>query len=124
MMNKRNLIFTVLSTLFLGFILGFFTSGRMTHARMARQHTFLKSPVAKKEQLAKRLKLTNKQMQQVSPILDTMLPKQIELFKTHRGQMDALRDSMFISITPFLDSTQVDQAAKMRRRRGSNRPPR
>jgi Spy/CpxP family protein refolding chaperone len=123
-MKKRSLIFTVLSTLLLGFVLGFFTSGRMTHARMARQHKFMKSPIAQKNHLAKKLDLTDKQMQQISPILETMLPKQIELFKTHRGQMDALRDSMFTSITPFLDAIQQEEVTKMKRRNGPGRPPR
>ncbi|MEJ6787478.1 MAG: hypothetical protein QNL19_08660, partial [Bacteroidota bacterium] len=101
-MNKRNLILTVLSTLLLGFVLGFFSSGRMTHARMARHFKFIKSPIAERNHLVKRLDLTAKQIKQTSPILDVMLPKQTELFKIHRGQMDALRDSMFTSITPFL----------------------
>ena len=51
-----------------------------------------------------------------------MLPKQTELFKIHRGQMDALRDSMFTSITPFLNATQIDEVNKMKRRRGPGRP--
>ncbi|MFT5055388.1 MAG: Spy/CpxP family protein refolding chaperone [Pseudoalteromonas distincta] len=123
-MKKRSLIFTVLSTLLLGFVLGFFSSGRMTHARMARQHKFMKSPIAQKNHLAKKLDLTDKQMQQISPILETMLPKQIELFKTHRGQMDALRDSMFTSITPFLDATQLAELNKMKRRTGPGGPQR
>jgi Spy/CpxP family protein refolding chaperone len=123
-MKKRSLIFTVLSTLLLGFVLGFFTSGRMTHARIARQHKFMKSPIAEKNHLANRLDLTDKQMQQVSPILDTMMPKQIELFKNHRGQMDALRDSMFTSITPFLDATQLAELNKMKRRPGPGGPQR
>ena len=121
-MNKRNLILTVLSTLLLGFVLGFFTSGRMTHARMSRQHKFMKSPITEKNHLAKRLHLTDKQIKQTSPILDVVLPKQTELFKIHRGQMDALRDSMFTSITPFLDATQIDEVNKMKRRRGPGRP--
>ena len=120
-MNKRNLILTVLSTLLLGFVLGFFTSGRMTHARTARQHKFMRSPIAEKNHLAKRLDLTDKQMQQISPILDVMLPKQTELFKIHRGQMDALRDSMFTSITPFLDAIQQEEVTKIKRRNGPGR---
>jgi Spy/CpxP family protein refolding chaperone len=123
-MNKRNLILTVLGTLLLGFVFGFFTSGRITHARMARQHKFMKSPIAEKKHLAKILNLTDKQVQQISPILDTMLPKRIELFKTHRGQMDALRDSMFTSIAPFLEPTQLNEVAKRKRHRGPGRPPR
>ena len=123
-MNKRNLILTVLSTLLLGFVLGFFSSGRMTHARMARQHKFMRSPIAEKNHLVKRLDLTAKQIKQISPILDVMLPKQTELFKIHRGQMDALRDSMFTSITPFLDAIQQEEVTKMKRSTGPGRPPR
>ena len=123
-MNKRNLILTVLSTLLLGFVLGFFSSGRMTHARMARQHKFMRSPIAEKNHLVKRLDLTAKQIKQTSPILVVMLPKQTELFKIHRGQMDALRDSMFTSITPFLNATQKDKVNKMKRYRGPQRPQR
>ena len=123
-MNKRNLILTVLSTLLLGFVLGFFSSGRMTHARMARHFKFIKSPIAEKNHLVKRLDLTAKQIKQTSPILDVMLPKQTELFKIHRGQMDALRDSMFTSITPFLKATQKDKVNKMKRYRGPQRPQR
>tara|TARA_B110000977_G_C10826073_1_gene396185 strand:+ start:185 stop:553 length:369 start_codon:yes stop_codon:yes gene_type:complete len=121
-MNKRNLILTVLSTLLLGFVLGFFTSGRMTHARMARQHKFMTSPIAEKNHLVKRLDLTDKQIKKISPILDVMLPKQTELFKIHKSQMDALRDSMFTSITPFLNAKQIDEVNKMKRRRGPGRP--
>ena len=87
----------------------------MTHARMARHFKFIKSPIAEKNHLVKRLDLTAKQIKQTSPILDVMLPKQTELFKIHRGQMDALRDSMFTSITPFLNATQKDKVNKMRR---------
>ena len=123
-MNKRNLILTVLSTLLLGFVLGFFSSGRMTHARMARHFKFIKSPIAEKNHLVKRLDLTAKQIKQTSPILDVMLPKQTELFKIHRGQMDALRDSMFTSITPFLDAIQQEEVTKMKRSTGPGRPPR
>jgi|TARA_B110000977_G_scaffold105761_1_gene137917 hypothetical protein len=123
-MNKRNLILTVLSTLLLGFVLGFFSSGRMTHARMARHFKFIKSPIAEKNHLVKRLDLTAKQIKQISPILDVMLPKQTELFKIHRGQMDALRDSMFTSITPFLDAIQQEEVTKMKRSTGPGRPPR
>ena len=120
-MNKRNLILTVLSTLLLGFVLGFFSSGRMTHARMARHFKFIKSPIAEKNHLVKRLDLTAKQIKQTSPILDVMLPKQTELFKIHRGQMDALRDSMFTSITPFLDAIQQEEVTKIKRRNGPGR---
>ena len=123
-MNKRNLILTVLSTLLLGFVLGFFSSGRMTQARMARHFKFIKSPIAEKNHLVKRLDLTAKQIKQISPILDVMLPKQTELFKIHRGQMDALRDSMFTSITPFLDAIQQEEVTKMKRSTGPGRPPR
>ena len=123
-MNKGNLILTVLSTLLLGFVLGFFTSGRMTQARMARHFKFIKSPIAEKNHLVKRLDLTAKQIKQTSPILDVMLPKQTELFKIHRGQMDALRDSMFTSITPFLDAIQQEEVTKMKRSTGPGRPPR
>ena len=123
-MNKGNLILTVLSTLLLGFVLGFFTSGRMTQARMALHFKFIKSPIAEKNHLVKRLDLTAKKIKQTSPILDVMLPKQTELFKIHRGQMDALRDSMFTSITPFLNATQKEKVNKMRQYRGPQRPQR
>ena len=91
---------------------------------MARHFKFIKSPIAEKNHLVKRLDLTAKQIKQISPILDVMLPKQTELFKIHRGQMDALRDSMFTSITPFLDAIQQEEVTKMKRSTGPGRPPR
>ncbi len=122
-MNKRNLILTVLGTLLLGFVLGFFISGRMTYASMAHKHKVMNSPIAEKERLANRLDFTATQTQLIYPILDTLLPQQIQLFKIHRGQMDALRDSMFTAIAPLLDASQLKEVNKMKKRRRPNGPP-
>lgn len=123
-MKKKNLILTVVSTLLLGLVIGFFTSGRMAHARMNRMHIEINSPNAVKQHLVKNLQLTEEQLTQISPILDTMLPAQIAMRQSHRKEMDALRDSMFAAISPVLSTAQLQEVAKMKERKGPPRPPR
>ncbi|PCJ63174.1 MAG: hypothetical protein COA58_16420 [Bacteroidetes bacterium] len=114
-MNKK-VILTIIGTLIIGLIIGFFLSGRLTQNRLMHRRAMMHQPGAEKQVLIKRLNLDDKQIEQISPILDSMIPSQIELRKAHRIEMHATRSVMFDKIRPLLNSKQTKQLDRMRSR--------
>ncbi|MGB0851578.1 MAG: hypothetical protein ACPGTP_10030 [Bacteroidia bacterium] len=123
-MNRTKKIITVSLAIIMGFILGFFVSGRLVKNRMKHVHNRMESPDAEHQFLARKLQLSNEQLKDITPILDSMLPIQVELRHRHRQQMKNERKAMFEEIKPYLSE---DQLAKMRelrnRKRGPGIPP-
>ena len=62
------------------------------------------------------LDLSEQQKEEIRPILKSRIPKQRELRKRHREQMDSLRNEMFKEITPLLDEEQKERLEHMRER--------
>lgn len=123
-MNRSKKIITLSLAIVLGFILGFFASGRLAKNRMKRVHHRMESPDAENEFLAKKLQLSNEQLKDITPILDSMLPLQIELRHLHRQQMNKERKAMFEEIKPFLNEDQLKNLRRLRKRKhGPGMPP-
>ena len=120
---KKKTIIALILTLLIGFVIGFFLSGRLAHNRMKHIRKVMESPKMEQEFLAKRLKLSEKQVEQITPILDSMLPKQMEIRKRHRAEMDSVRNQMFDKIQPFLNEKQVERVKKMKNKQHRKRPP-
>jgi uncharacterized protein YneF (UPF0154 family) len=115
-MNKRKTIITILSTLLIGLIIGFFLSGRLTHNRMKHRHAMMTKPGAEQKMLIKQLQLNAEQITQISPILDTMISSQIEMRKFHRNEMNKARKDMFKKMKPHLNTKQLQRLEEIQHR--------
>lgn len=112
---KTKTILVITSTLILGFILGFFTSGRLAHQRMKHFRDMMDKPMQEKMHLMKRLELTDEQVKQIEPILDSMIPIQQKLRAQHKLEMDASRKQMFEKMKPVLNKVQLMKIERMQR---------
>jgi len=97
----------------LGFVLGFFTAGRLAHHRIEHFRDMMNKPNQEKEHIVKRLELTNDQVTLIQPVLDSMLPQMHALRKNHTIQMDSLRKEMFDKIRPNLTPVQLKKVDRM-----------
>ncbi len=115
-MNRKTII-TIALTIVFGFVLGFFTSGRLAHKRMGKIKHALKNPQIEREIIAKRLDLSNDQKQVIEPVLDSMIPIQMELRTKHMKEMDFERAKMFNIIKPHLTEKQLQRVERMKKHR-------
>jgi len=115
-MNKTKVTITIVSTLLIGFILGFFLSGRLAHSRIKQRREMMTKPGVEQQFIMKQLELTEEQNSQISPILDSMINTQINLRQTHRSEMDQSRKAMFDKIKPLLNEHQRTQLKDMQRK--------
>ncbi len=106
----------------MGFVLGFFISGRMAKKRIKHIHEMTHNPKAEGRHWMKRLDLTEEQESEIKPILDSMLPVHKEVRQKHRAEMDSLRNEMFQKITPHLKDNQIQKLERIKEHRAS-RPP-
>jgi len=120
-MNNKKLVLTIFATLAGGFIIGFFTSGRLAHRRMDKLRNMMYEPKAEQRHFIKKLQLSDEQIAQISPIMDTMVPNQMKLRKKHRKEMDAERIAMFDEIKKYLNDEQNETLTRMKSRM-SQRP--
>ncbi len=122
-MNNKKLVLTLFATLACGFIIGFFTSGRLAHRRMDKLRNMMHESKAVQRHFIKKLQLSDEQIAQILPIMDTMVPNQMKLRKKHRKEMDAERIAMFDEIKKYLDYEQ-NKTLTLMKSRMNRRPPR
>ncbi len=122
-MNKKNTIIALISTLLIGFIFGFFLSGRLAKSRMDKVRNRMEQPNAEQQFLSRKLNLTTEQQKVIIPLLDSMLPIQNRLRKKHKKEMIGERNSMFQELKKNLTEDQKLALDKMQKRRKKNRPP-
>jgi uncharacterized protein YneF (UPF0154 family) len=120
-MSKKSIL-TLTLTLLLGFVVGFFISGRMAKKRIRHMYEMTNNPQAEGHHLSKRLKLTEDQLESIQPILDSMLPVHRTLRHAHRKEMDSARNIMFQSILPYLTEDQIEKVEKMKKHRHKGPP--
>ncbi|MBT8327291.1 MAG: hypothetical protein KJP21_06175 [Bacteroidia bacterium] len=120
---KKKTIITLILTLLLGSVIGFFISGRLAHNRMKHIGKVMDNPKLEQQFLEKRFKLSKEQMVKIEPILDSMLPIQNQIRKNHRLEMDSARNEMFNAISPYLTDSQRNRIAKMKNNKRRKRPP-
>lgn len=112
---KTRTILIIALTLIIGFIIGFFTSGRIARQRMKHFRDMMDKPKQEEMHLMKRLELTTEQEKEIRPILDTMLPAQAQLRKQHKTQMDSARTVMFNQLKPLLNDAQIKKVERIQR---------
>lgn len=125
-MKKRNTIIALICTLVIGLILGFFTAGRLAKNRMDKVRKRMERPRAEQEFIYEQLSITDEQKTLIKPILDSMLPIQMELRRTHRQEMIKERKAMFQAIMPHLTPAQIKEHKRLQANRPKNmehRPP-
>lgn len=112
---KTKTILIIALTLIIGFIIGFFTSGRIARQRMKHFRDMMDKPKQETLHLMRRLDLTSDQENQIRPILDSMLPIQAQLRKEHKTQMDSARAIMFNQLKPLLNDAQIKKVERIQR---------
>ena len=119
-MKNTKTIIALVCTLIIGFIFGFFLSGRLAKSRMDHFRKMMNSPRSEQMFLSKKLNLSKEQKNDINPILDSMLPIQVKLRKQSKQAMDQERKVMIEQIKPHLNAEQLEKLQKMHPRR---RPP-
>lgn len=116
-MKKSTLIkigyFTI--TLLLGFIIGFYVNRQLTHQRLNHLRKSFNKPGMEMKMLAKSLKLTPEQVEEMRPILRKHLPVQLSTRKRHKSEMDSLRTAMFNDIQPYLTNQQLEKVERIKK---------
>ena len=107
----------------MGFVLGFFLSGRLARGRMSKVHKRMENSHAEQEFLAQRLELTSEQISEFKPLFDSMLPLQNNLRKTHRTEMRKERNAMFSELRIHLTKDQKKLLRGLRNGPKGQRPP-
>jgi len=113
---KTKSIIAISLLVILGFILGFFTAGRLAHNKMQHFREMMLKPNQEKNHIIKRLEIADTQLAEIQPILDSMLPIMQELRKIHNSQMDSTRNIMFEKIKPQLTAVQLKKVERMQQR--------
>ena len=113
----KKLIVIIISSLLIGFIVGFFTSGRVAHNRMKHIFKTMTRPEMEKEMISKRLKLSDNQLEEITPILEQHIKRQHVIRRSGRQTIDSARGAMFNEIKPFLNQEQLEKAKKMKNRK-------
>ena len=116
-MKNRNIIIAIICTLIMGFVLGFFLSGRLARNRMEKVRARMESPKAERMFLSKKLDLTKEQEESIRPLMDSMLTRQSQLRDEHHAEMRKIRKSMFNEIRKELNPKQLKKLEKMNSRR-------
>jgi len=121
-MGRNKIILTIIITLLAGFIIGFFTSGRLVKHRIDRKRRMMNQPGAEKEMLLRKLQLGEEQSAQISPILDSAITAQISLRKEGRKEHERSRKEMFKKIMPLLKEDQKQILRELRANKKKHRP--
>lgn len=124
-MRNRNTQIAIICTLLIGFVLGFFVSGRLARNRMEKVRTRMESPKAERMFLSKKLGLSQKQEESFKLFMDSMFLQQSQLRHNHHTEMRRIRKSMFDVMKKELNPKQLKKLEKMnsRRERRPNGPP-
>ena len=121
-MNRRKIVLTLIATLLIGFMLGFFTSGRLVNKRIHHKRLMMTQPDAEKEMLITSLKLSDEQVVQISPTLDSALAVQIKMREQDHQDMRKSRRAMMDEVKALLTVEQLKLFRDLELRRQKNGP--
>jgi len=97
----------LLTTLLIGFVIGFLTSTQVKENRIRELRTF-GSPEGFKYMMEHMLELDEKQKDAIMPVVDKYAKKNFELMKNFRGEFSVLMKEFHKELTPYLTPEQIE----------------
>ena len=101
----------LLTTLLIGFVIGFLTSSQVKESRIRELRTF-GSPEGFKYMMEHMLELDDKQKDAIWPVVDEYARKNFELMKNFRGEFSELMKELHKELTPHLTQEQIERLNK------------
>lgn len=103
----------IVSTLLIGFILGFLVNGRLTHHRMEKmKESFSKQGFS--GEFLHMLRLTPDQMEQLQPILKKYGEENRQMMERNREEQRLIFQNLEEEITPYLTAGQIERLEKFK----------
>ena len=101
----------LLTTLLIGFVIGFLTSTQVKESRIRELRTF-GSPEGFKYMMEHMLELNDEQKDAIRPVVDEYAKKNFELMKNFRGEFSILMKEFHKELTPYLTHEQIERLNK------------
>ncbi|MCK4698727.1 MAG: hypothetical protein KAT38_00260 [Bacteroidales bacterium] len=101
----------LLTTLLIGFVIGFLTSTQVKESRIRELRTF-GSPEGFKYMMEHMLELDDEQKDAIWPVVDEYAKKNFELMKNFRGEFSVLMKEFHKELTPYLTPEQIERLNK------------
>ena len=98
----------LLTTLLIGFVIGYLTSTQVKGSRIRELRTF-GSPEGFKYMMEHMLELDEKQKDVIRPLVDEYAKKNFELMKNFRGEFSVLMKEFHKELTPYLTPKQIER---------------
>ena len=106
MNTKIKSVILLLTTLLIGFVIGFLTSTQVKESRIRELRTF-GSAEGFKYMMEHMLELDDKQKDAIKPVVDSYAKKNFELMKNFRGEFSVLMKEFHKELTPHLTPEQI-----------------
>ncbi|MCD6565148.1 MAG: hypothetical protein J7K53_04315 [Bacteroidales bacterium] len=117
----------LLTTLLIGFVIGYLTSTQVKENRIRELRTF-GSAEGFKFMMEHMLELDDKQKDAIMPVVDEYAKKNFELMKNFRGEFSVLMKEFHKELTPYLTPEQIERLNEFGKRgreiRGRGESPR
>ena len=98
----------LLTTLLIGFVIGFLTSTQVKENRIRELRTF-GSAEGFKFMMEHMLELDGEQKDAIRPVVDKYAKKNFELMKNFRGEFSVLMKEFHKELTPYLTPEQIER---------------
>jgi hypothetical protein len=105
----------IISTLLIGFVIGFLTHGRLVKSRIDRMQSFYTEKGANRA-FMRVLDPTPEQMEQIRPILQRHARQNRELLDHHRAEQQALFLELEDELRPLLTDEQIERLEELKHR--------
>jgi len=117
----------LLTTLLIGFVIGYLTSTQVKESRIRELRTF-GSAEGFKYMMEHMLELNDEQKDAIKPIVDKYAKENFELMKNFRGEFSVLMKEFHKELTPYLTPEQIERLKEFGKRgreiRGRGESPR
>ena len=98
----------LLTTLLIGFVIGFLTSTQVKESRIRELRTF-GSAEGFRFMMEHMLELDDEQKDEIRPVVDKYAKKNFELMKNFRGEFSVLMKEFHKELTPYLTPEQIER---------------
>jgi len=99
---------SLLTTLLIGFVIGYLTSTQVKESRIRELRTF-GSAEGFKFMMEHMLELDEKQKDAIKPVVDKYAKENFELMKNFRGEFSVLMKEFHKELTPYLTPEQIER---------------